>query len=162
MTPSGWHDDARNREVGHDEMQLSVWRYLKRKKLESIELKGDVFAPVGVFLEYPFEHNGRVIAFADICSVWRAAKPDYNNNYRFAYTAYEIRPRIQSAGAILRQCSSLRVVIESRPSGTTKPFVSVIPVVPRTDPGLPLLEEMFSDYGPVWTWDDPLPLPGRE
>ena len=29
MTISGWHDDYRNKDAGHDEMQATIWRYYR-------------------------------------------------------------------------------------------------------------------------------------
>jgi len=158
MTPSGWENDTRGRDAGHDELQLTLWRYLKKRPTEPIQTKNDgTFSRVSVTVEHPFMVKGIPIAFADVCEVFRSDQVTYDNYWNYRYVAYEIKPRIYSVGGIIRQCMALEVAIErsgpTRASGK-KPEAVVVPVVLRSDPKAEMLKEM---YGPnVWTWDDPV------
>jgi len=157
MTPSGWENDTRGRDAGHDDLQLRIWRYLKDRASASMETKDDgIFSRVAVTVEHPFKVKGIPIAFADVCEVFRSDKTTHDGYWVYRYTAYEIKPRIYSVGGIIRQCKALEVAIErSGPERSTKkPEAIVVPVVFRTDPKVEMLKEMYT--GTVWTWDDPV------
>ncbi len=156
MTPSRWHDDASDRDAGHDEMQLSVLQYLRSKKPEPLEgEQGAKYERHYVGAEYPFVSRGQVIAFADICEVWRKDRKDYDRSYKYFYVAYEIKPKIYSVGAVIRQCLALeQAIIRSGTGGDPAGSrCNVIPVVSRDDPKLGMLAAMYD--GSVWTWDPP-------
>jgi len=158
MTPSGWENDTRGRDAGHDELQLTIWRYLNKRPAAPRHTKNDgTFNRIAVTIEHPFMVKGIPIAFADVCEVFRSDKVPYDGYWSYRYVAYEIKPRIYSVGGIIRQCLALEVAIER--SGPTmangkKAEAFVVPVVLRSDPKVEMLKEMYS--GNVWTWDDPV------
>jgi len=153
MTPSGWHDDTRSRDAGHDEMQLAVLRKLKSREPEPIPGRfNEVYKFRGVYAEFPFYLNGQIIAFADVCEVFRTDKAGYGGYYELFYVAYEIKPRILSVGGVIRQALALDSAIERAKQGrqSTANQCRVIPVVPAHDPKIDLLREMYN--GSIWAW----------
>jgi hypothetical protein len=150
MTPSGWGDDAQGRDAGHDEMQAAVWRHLKKLPDHQVSLDKETnkFKRRSVDVEFPFVQDGRIIGFADVCEVFAEISDDSTKWTRgIYYIVYEIKPRILSVGAILRQCQAARQMVWSLHGGRhdpnfKKPYCSVVAVVPSDDKKFGLLLEM--------------------
>lgn len=168
MTPSRWHDDAHGRDAGHDEMQAAVFRFL-RERPRLINAGAEEEKPYvrhKIEVEYAFEEAGVLFGFADICDIYvkDLERSAYTETY---YFVYEIKPRITSVGGLIRQCratfiTALRSGGISSGWGTPSrraPRVMVIPVVPRDDPKIELLKEMYT--GAVWGWDSSVPTSDR-
>jgi len=153
MTPSGWHDDARNRDAGHDEMQIAVFDWLRASVVcpEGYEKRR------GVYFESPFRSRDHIIAWGDIVEVFE--KPEHGNYTKLQYVVFEIKPKIYSVGAVVRQCVALADAVDSalkyrRSSGRYSNTVSyddacVIPVVRSDDPKLSMLRHVWR----AMTWD---------
>lgn len=124
MTPSQWHDDGRNRDAGHDEMQIAVFDYLQNK----YPLLKD-----SVGFEVPIIARGQIIAWADIAMIL----PNF-------VVLWEIKPRIYSVGAVVRQCIAL-----AHTARCMHQDVRVVPVVQSDDPKLSALQHVFD----AKTWD---------
>jgi hypothetical protein len=146
MTPSGWGDDAQSRDAGHDEMQARSYRDWRKRIEDSFTLDGDgkkKFVADTVYVEHPFMDAGRLIGFADIAVRFVA-----DDEWFWWYE--EIKPRIYSVGAVIRQClatevSAQRAIKSSRRGngyhGRAPDFV-VYAVVYRDDPKAALLREL--------------------
>jgi len=146
MTPSQWHDDARNRDAGHDAMQIAVFDYLQARNPPLTRfVTGDSkeFLREGVYFERPFRRGDQIVAWGDVVEVWREPA-EYNS--QTAFMIYEIKPTIYSVGAVVRQCVSLELTAKlcgmNRHSGR-QPVTSVIPVVMASDPKLAMLRHVF-------------------
>lgn len=161
MTLSGWSESERD--AGHDELQAEVYRFLKRAEPATTKIAARGGAPDRVFrrasieVEYPFVRENRVIGFADVCEVWHEEKTDRLTVGGVLYKVFEIKPRIYSVGAIIRQCKATRQLMLSvgnyHNSGWSGPALCrVTAVVPHDDPKVALLKEMFENDGYVWAW----------
>jgi hypothetical protein len=143
MTPSGWHDDARNRDAGHDEMQLAVRNYLLGEKRSDC----NGVARTHVLFEYPFIRRGQIIAWGDVVELWQDEKGTR------ACAVWEIKPKIYSIGAVIRQCVALNIAVRDaltdRHSGRCEARVVVHPVVKSGDPKLSMLRDVTTAFG----WD---------
>lgn len=127
-TPSGWYEDARRRDAGHDEMQARVWGLLRSKEGYS-----------KVSVERPSIENGRIIGFADAASMFRGEQGSI-------YLLYGVKPVIHSVGSLLRQCeATLRLARrEWRPTAD----IRVIAVVYDDDPKA----DLFQEYHAFQCW----------
>ena len=159
MTPSGWHDDARNRDAGHDEMQIAVFDYRRALSMEDMlgrpdtPIEGYSYRRKGIFFEYPLIRDEQILAWGDIVEVWE--KKISKEPTQIIHKIYEIKPKIYSVGAIVRQCDSLRRTGErcgyyDRHSGRRDELtVHVFPVVMDGDPKLSMLQHVC----PTLAWD---------
>lgn len=165
-TPSGWHDVGRERDSGHDEMQLWVWRWMRRpdnhspRKFEkdSQRRDADLFLFDGAWPEMEIVVDDRIVAFADVGERWVCRNP-FIGKIRYAFVAYEIKPVIYSVGAVLRQCTALaRIMSKWRPDRDTHvdPPVRIVPVVQHDDSKVAMLIECYE--GRVLTWDGDCPF----
>ena len=148
MTPSQWHDDVRNRDAGHDDMQIAVFDYLR-----DLAISREGYDRQGVWFEHPFLRHGQVIAWADIFEVWDP-KPVHQATYpkpAQKYFAWEIKPKIYSVGAVVRQCISLEIAAAAALTGRggTEPDITVCPIVKHDDPKLSALRHVFRAV--AWT-----------
>lgn len=155
MTPSGWHDDARHRDAGHDDVHVGVWRHLRDRENASYQWKSPktgnriAYPRVSIEFEKAFGEHDRIFCFADISEHYRCADG-------VLIIAYEIKPRIESVGALVRQCAALRLSIEAsyrRESASwgAGPDVLVRPVVPFGDPKIAMLREVMGSVVLAWT-----------
>ena len=144
-TPSGWHDDARKRDAGHDEMQATVlrqWRFRSNPLMVTLlPDKQRAFYVQYVEAESPLlSIHGHLAGFADV-AIWltsreseeeraeRIARQQGDYQPRRLWVFMEVKPRIDSVGAIIRQCRATKllakahggdlVLHESSASGTT-------------------------------------------
>lgn len=178
MTPSEAHDSALNRESGHDEMQEAILAALEKDWLEVIGLKvTDSKLKVAwprVFKQAEALYAGKFgVAFADIALVFKQPNGARTNTWKDAkgvtrsveepvravgqhHIVLEIKPRIYSPAALLRQCRML----EHRLSACS-PFVEqrhecsfeVFPVVPVADPALNRFVALAGRQYEILTWD---------
>lgn len=162
-TPGGWHDEARKRDAGHDEMQLAVYRFLltQRRPYTTDEVGASVFSTVFEFPIGPVgsrvvrdriatertsygdeDRPAKISAFADIAELYG---PPGRGCWDYA-VLYEVKPKIETIGGIVRQCRALRQAFEA---SFPKAQCAVIVVIPRDDPLLKSLMEIQSCYA----WD---------
>ena len=98
MTPSGWHDDARNRDAGHDEMQIAVFDYRRALSMEDMlgrpdtPIEGYSYRRKGIFFEYPLIRDEQILAWGDIVEVWE--KKISKEPTQIIHKIYEIKPKI--------------------------------------------------------------------
>jgi len=163
LTPSGWHDDAvRSRDAGHDEMQAEVWRHwsIDDPPFTVLSRKEQNYEFNGAFVEFPVRgserdrwsheiyHTGRIRSFADVAVRWISVESDEDKERRnkppvkayvpkFYYVFYEVKPKIYSVGATIRQCYSFSDVAQA---SDYKFEVRI--VVYRGDPKIELLKEI--------------------
>lgn len=160
MTPSEAHDSAWRREPGHDEMALAVlrevraqWPTLRVRRRHSNEPD-----------EAPLEWSGAEVLFhtdkghrwfADIALRFdRPREPRTDRLQEPHWRILEIKPRIHSAGALIRQ---LRVQEENalglKPIGSSysRPTCDVLPVVRSDDPLAQLVADLWECS--ILTWD---------
>jgi hypothetical protein len=106
MTPSGAHDSAWQREPEHDEMTIACRDYIEREMTTFHLMERDkvhVHELVGVWCETFFPEGN---TFADILARWECKYRDYDRGpeqTRRVYAAFEIKPKLYSAGAAYRQ-----------------------------------------------------------
>ncbi len=154
MTPSGWHDDARNRDAGHDEMQVAVWKYINKRRWETFELWKHEYRISRIDFERAFISDGAIVGFADVCEEF-VHNPAQGMRYLFL-RIWEIKPKIYSVGAIVRQCQAIRILLrnwkEDKRSHTSPSvrLVTVIPVCKPDDPKLSLLIEVENESVACW------------
>jgi hypothetical protein len=136
MSPSGWHEEGLRRDAGHDEMQVGIWRYLRNLGYD-------------VWLEHPFSLNGRAICFADI--LVKLPPCDGKEDH---FKILEVKPKIYSVGATLRQCGAMEIAIEDwkrKTTGWGGCTFDVHPAVKVDDPKLELLHEA---HGALTIWEE--------
>jgi hypothetical protein len=148
--PSRWHDDAAERDAGHDEMQIQALEWLNRpaKPKLKVEDNGKIFTYVWGRAEFPFIAAGRLRGFADVAAQFEWTSDDGKiDDYYWIFC--ELKPRIQSCGAVIRQCSATDILAEShfasqiaRRGGYYKPGWTVKAVVYEDDPRLELLAKL--------------------
>jgi len=121
---------------------------------QPIKLAGEIFDRKRVEVEYPFIHEGRILGFADVCEIWAGERPQFSGGHpRTFYQVFEIKPRIYSVGAVIRQCKATeQLILKLKPHhfGASENLCTIVPVVPHDDPKIDLLKEMYS--GKVWGW----------
>jgi hypothetical protein len=160
MTPSGWGDDAQSRDAGHDEMQAHEFRGM----LKMIDSKQFVinrprngyvaesvpFVASYAEVEWPFEAAGRLIGFADIAVQFLEVDSEKTTQSpRSDWWFYlEIKPRIYSVGAVIRQCkataiNAARSVPVNHRGTTQRDRFEVWAVVYQDDPKALLLQELY-------------------
>jgi hypothetical protein len=147
MTPSGWHDDARNRDAGHDEMQIAVFDHLQDNPV--VRGMNGYEDRIGMYFESPFYVRGHIVAWGDIVELWE--KPQYETAKKRRYVVWEIKPKIYSIGAVIRQCRSLADVVGASQNDRMTRGSShnlfyddpiVLPIVRSGDPKLSMLRRV--------------------
>jgi len=142
MTPSQWHDDVRNRDAGHDAMQIAVFDYLRDMPTgPSPFYECNGYERTGVYFEMPFRGGGHILAWGDVVEVWQQiVTPHEGYSYtKKKYVVWEIKPKIYSVGAVVRQCVALEDIAKSAlmtDRGPTQYDVLIIPAVTSDDPKL--------------------------
>jgi len=128
-TPSGWHDDARKRDAGHDEMQATVlrqWRFRSNPLMVTLlPDKQRAFYVQYVEAESPLlSIHGHLAGFADV-AIWltsreseeeraeRIARQQGDYQPRRLWVFMEVKPRIDSVGAIIRQCRATKLLAKA-------------------------------------------------
>jgi hypothetical protein len=149
-TPSAWGDAAQDRDAGHDAFQADVYRYwINNIGNEAAVLTRHIrdqeftFVVDKVRIEFPFTENGRLIGFADVAVQLLSSHVPW-------WLYFEIKPRIGSVGALIRQCRATEVLVRrsgNNGAGWRENF-QVLATVYQDDPKLALLQEL---YGEVWT-----------
>lgn len=149
MTPSGWHDGAMGRDAGHDEMQAETFRHLKQKLPTNITretIGGTVsFTLESLFLEALVSGGNFIKTFVDILAVYKG------NAKSRLLICFEIKPSIDSVGAVIRQCKATEFAILNSDWRQHNPVIEVLPVVSRRDPKTRLLCEL---WGCVVCWNE--------
>lgn len=152
MTPSQWEQ---GKSPEHDLMQADVLEFLRRagespkpflwngKERQIIRVRTDC--------EVLIQIRGRIAGFCDVVDWWQEHEPKVSKPFRLAFV-YEIKPRIMSAGAIVRQLKATEFLMEqSMLAGDIGAEIRIAPVVPADDPNLPALRRLW--WGPVFPWD---------
>lgn len=164
MSPSEAHDSAWQREPGHDEMQLRVMQ-AAAEWMPTVCVVGDSGDQQQEMQLIEIAAEQRLAAgktgpscFVDVLLVYQERRNQTAGprGYRLRrhFRLLEIKPRIYSAGALLRQLSVLRshAATWARGDGSNagRTF-DVFPVVRSDDP----LAQMLADLGQrtVCTWD---------
>ncbi len=164
MTPSGWNESGAMRDAGHDQMQLQIWRYYV-SMIGIMNINGSVYGKVKAYwltdaiVEMPLiarraEHDsGVIVGFADIALLFETRKTDEDEKWEkdrgvsvshwkpdVWYRFLEIKPKIYSVGAIIRQCKATQHA--ARRSGIRS--CDVFAAVYNDDPGVSMLAEMYT------------------
>lgn len=138
--PSRFHDEARRRSPNHDRMQIEVLDFLRSRKLVGLPDTGLIDRTVEG--EYPIIRRGQVVSFVDAIEILEIDLRKY-------VSAFEIKPKIDSVFAIVRQAKATLALLQS----TLRPAYCVCHVVvPHTDP---LLLEMRAAWPQTWAWGLP-------
>lgn len=151
-SPSGWHDDAAGRDAGHDAMQVAVYDYLQTlpENEPSPFFESHGMIRIGVYFEYPFYRRERIISWGDVVEFWVEANPPPERYAKKKYMIWEIKPRIYSVGAVVRQCVAVRhaaeasLDAEARLSRRAAATVEACPVVMHNDPKLGMLQHVYA------------------
>lgn len=158
MTPSEAHDSAWKREPSHDEMTLSCLRAM-RLNFQSLRWREYKTEHVGTLSQSRAEAlcsggHGKPF-FADILLRWdfEEEQKHTSDKRRFSvYGAYEIKPKIYSVGAILRQVEMQKLrLTEWAQGGFQKGEAFVDVIVKADDPLVELLVNLGERS--VLTWD---------
>ena len=164
MTPSGWGDAAQERDAGHDEMQARVYRdllrmteakeFVIRRRVNQFSSERKDFIANYVEVERPFVADGRLIGFADIAVQFKHEE-EYGHTKEIRRTIwwlyYEIKPRIYSVGAVIRQCKATEInagraqtaAQRARSGSSEGTGFDVMAVVYDDDPKTELLRELY-------------------
>jgi len=153
MTPSEAHESAWKREPGHDEMVVDVKEYLeslgeKWVQRPDSKSRGSLCSLIWSDCEAYIEGDGGNIGFfADIFLQWRAEDSSYE-----AVQCFEIKPKIHSCGALLRQLKVQNSRMRHRYTNSQNTVVLItVPVIRHDDPLFPTLRRMMKS--PIMTWD---------
>lgn len=144
-SPSAWHDDARDRDAGHDAMQIGFLRLCRRKlssdNPELITHRGRQWRLWRVDFEFPLLINDRIVAFVDVLCTFERVPQDGDSEEKqpLWFILHEIKPRIYSVGAVVRQCTALAY---AACSAGLKDY-RVMPVIDHDDPKKELLKEVW-------------------
>lgn len=160
-TPSKWGEGRRD--AGHDEMQISFFEHMRKHKFpDKIRPEFSAGRPHGettrVFstpeIEFPLIVKGKlsssIRSFCDI-AVEFAESRTYGDSKvasreKKGITIYEIKPKINSVGLILRQVKSQQQIAWD----CGYEYAGVVCVVQPTDANLPLLVRAGVS---IITWD---------
>lgn len=148
MTPSDAHESAWKRSPEHDQFSLEVFRFLKQ--MPFFTLRSVIYKQKFVENEALIQRKGGGIWFADL--LWWGEGEENGLRSQLALV-FELKPKIYSAGALIRQLRVQEMNTKSHDSrfGSPPKFM-VIPVVPKGDPLLPVFAEMWNGSKP-WTWN---------
>ena len=152
MTPSQWEQ---GKSPEHDLMQADVLDFLRRPgkepKLLRLNGKERQIVHVRTDCEVLIPVRGRIAGFCDVVDWWQEGEPRVGKPLRVAFV-YEIKPRITSAGSIVRQLKATEYLMEQwMIGGEVGAEIRIAPVVPADDPNLPALRRLW--WGPVFPWD---------
>jgi hypothetical protein len=173
MTPSEAHDSAYTRTPEHDEMVASIYEYLQEHGCP-IEFSYRVKGPSAAvkmyrnsWVECEKMYTGRRSFFADIAIVqWADDVGTFKDGCRYSHHfLLEVKPKIYSAGAVLRQVKAQEALIsewcrelESREPGEAvwknqrSARSCVAPVFSAGDPLLPVFTRMAEADQIYFTW----------
>lgn len=150
-SPSAWGDVTRS--PGHDEMQFGVADWLRENFLNDgytppcteSEDKPRLLKYKIVECEKPIIVDGRIVSFADIELRMFGPGSDYT-------MAYEIKPRVDSVGAILRQLHAQAHLIRATmpPQPSYAQWQDMWLVIRANDPKRALMQKAYSKTL-VWT-----------
>jgi hypothetical protein len=151
MTPSQWEQ---GRSPEHDALQADVLEWLRAQPRDPVplRLRGRTVQVerVQTNCEVLLSIRGRIAGFCDIVDWWQEVGPT-SKPARIVYV-YEIKPRITSAGAIVRQLRATEYLFEKwLVEEVTPAEVRIAPVVPINDPNIGMLRRLWS--GPVFMWN---------
>lgn len=139
-TPSRLYGAARERALScpaHDHIQSELTSFLKSRPWYSAPDSAQIVPFVEA--EYPFTNSGRVIAFADVLEMVNLLGITFVN-------IYEIKPKIDSVFAVLRQVKALlhlaKVCIKAD-------YYLCFIVGSASDPKLP---DMRTQWRHTWGW----------
>lgn len=149
MTPSGWHNDATNRDGAHEAMHLDFWRWLSSltnrqpPKAEYFSAADDGWERFVCF-EWPIPQlrSPRIAAFADVAEVFQRSSVQHRAGL-LRLVLYEIKPQIITIGGILRQCAAVEHAAKAWASDRIQIIESRV-VVPHDDPKADALAELIN------------------
>lgn len=174
MTPSEAHDSAYTRTPEHDEMVASIYEHLQEHGCPvgfNYHVKGATAQP-----SKPYQHSwvecekmytGQRSFFADIAIVqWADDKGTFKDGCRYSHHfLLEVKPKIYSAGAVLRQVKAQEALIsewcrelESREPGEAigrsqrSAWSCVAPVFSAGDPLIAVFTRMAEVDQIYFTW----------
>lgn len=156
MTPSEAHDTAWQRDPSHDQMtvdcclalaqthQVLNWKRRYSDKTQEYSLKF-----VGMEQFCVLERGPPF--FADILLRWDHAEksPSGGQNISSVFAAYEVKPKIYSAGAVVRQARVMNERLRAWSPDSDGTFVEII--AQADDPLIPLTVLIYDR--PILIWD---------
>lgn len=156
MTPSEAHESAWQRDSSHDEMTIACRDILEKTWLTTtlIEFqKTELYHRDSIEVEHFFHSSSGPRFFADIM-IRFFRNPERASRSHFRYAVFEIKPKIYSAGALLRQIKvqeeRTKAWITSNSSAYgDSTFVEAI--VRRDDPMIDIYTRLSRK--PVMAWD---------
>jgi hypothetical protein len=165
MTPSAAYASAEGRDAGHDDFQKAVFDDLTDGRMSKITRKihstERAFKLHSFWVEHPIVIGDRIVAFTDVVlrfthnsETHHKAGGSFKHNYEH-YLLFELKPKIHSVGAIIRQCRALQ---HNGKLSFRKDFdvsgVEAWAVVPKSDPKIGDLKSMFKAVI-GWDWSRP-------
>lgn len=157
MTPSEAHDSAWQRGTDHDAMAIAL-RNIFEKNAAPVMVKENEYRFAGAWCEV-LRPSGRGHWFADLWVRWSASFKKYDSATEETdhnlYGIFEIKPKIYSAGALMRQLAVQNERIQAwkeslsyELSSTTTVFVEA--AVRKDDPLLAQFLELSRSEATVW------------
>jgi hypothetical protein len=167
MTPSEAHDTAWKRDVGHDQMTIECRNLLEKRWARfSWRVEKDRREPhslTGIWCEHFFVCEKGPRFFADIFAKWECEYESVHADHtsrgpvkritahsHAVYVAFEIKPQIHSAGALLRQVRVQRERLSTWLGYKANTEIFVWPLVPADDPLLEIYIEMSGMSAITW------------
>lgn len=153
MTPSQWEQ---GRSPAHDLMQADVADFLRQEEWDArqITFRGNKHDLMRFRVDVEFmlaTDSGNILGFLDVVE-WFGAK-DTPRSAEFRWVdAYELKPVISSAGAIIRQVQATELAIERWGAAMKINMeIRVTPIVLIDDPNVPILRRLWR--GRLLCWD---------
>ena len=148
--PSSWHDDAQGRDAGHDDMQLHILNSIGGL-LPTVEHKDHVYTFARAYAEAPCISGGSIIAFTDVLAKYTRDEPNPQLGPKATRTLthrihLEIKPKIYSAGACVRQAYALEHAIKKARTGDYWASDEIVIAVWADDPKLAVLRGISPFY----------------
>lgn len=171
MTPSEAHDTAYTRTPEHDEMVASVYEFLQERGCPfepGYRMRyGDrkkIHTYANGWAECEKMYVGKRTFFADVAVVrWSDDSSGYSlrdSEHRYSHhLILEIKPKIYSAGAVLRQVKAQQNLINewcedlTERNGDKSAWGTAAPVFKRGDPLIDLFERMIEKDMTYFVWD---------
>ena len=151
-SPSSAYAEADRRGPDHDAMQIAFyrWRLKARRRHQAEEWEDKKYTVHSIEPEMPILGKYGIRGFADVAEGWQQIGAPEGVEL---LVVYEIKPKIFSCGALIRQLKVLKNIVSNYAVAQINFKLAVITaaVLRADDPKLPDFRELWS--GPIFLWD---------
>lgn len=137
LTPSRYHEQARNHPAGHDRIKQELLAFLRDRPLAAIPECAAVHREVEA--ERPLHRRGQIVSYVDAVEIVTV-------NLSTTVSLFEVKPQIDTIFGIIRQAKAMLALARADIPGDV--HVCHL-VVPHTDP---LLAALRAEWPHTWAW----------